>query len=56
MISFNENTQIQYDKSFEKPEVILSTKLRNKEDLDSFTNFITNKSNIKALNNILSHL
>jgi hypothetical protein len=56
MFSFKENTQIQYDKSFEKPEVILSTKLRNNEDLDCFIDLITNKSNIKALKNILSYL
>lgn len=56
MVSFNENTQIQYDKSFEKPELILSTKIRNNEDLDSFKDLITNKSNIKALKNILSYL
>ena len=55
-LSFDDNTQIHYDKFFEKPEIILSTKIRNNEDLNSFTDLITNKSNIKAIKNILVFL
>jgi len=55
-LSFNSNTQIHYDKSFEKPEIALSTKLKNEEDLDSFMKLITNKSKYKSLKKILASL
>ena len=55
-LSFNENTQILYDKTFEKSNIILSVRLRNSEDLDNFVNLITDKSNKLTLKAILSSL
>ena len=55
-LSFNENTQILYDKTFEKSNINLSVRLRNSEDLDNFVNLITDKSNKLTLKAILSSL
>ena len=55
-LSFEENTHIYYDPSFEKAEIMFSSKLRNVSDLNKLVASFSNKSNIKALQNILELL
>lgn len=55
-LSFEENTQIHYDPSFEKAEIILSSTIRNVSDLNKLVSSYSNKSNIESLQNILELL
>lgn len=56
LLSFEENTKIHYDPSFEKPEIILSTKLQNIDDLNKLIASLSDKSNINVIKNILEFL
>jgi hypothetical protein len=55
-LSFNDSIQINYDQSFERSEIILSTKLKNFDDLKKFSHSISDKSNMETLKNILGTL
>ncbi|HEM49272.1 MAG TPA: hypothetical protein ENO27_03580 [Caldithrix sp.] len=55
-LSFTNNTIIQYDKSLDRHEIALSTKLKTIEDLNRFTGLLNHDSNKKILHNILTSL
>ena len=56
VLSFDDNIQINYDKTLEKPEIFFSARLRNSQDLNNLVTSISSTSNLNALKNILELL